>query len=98
MAVEVLVSSSFVSGVWLLFLQTQIEVPTSYADSGVYTFSRVFRASQSIEDVFHSTLPIVMDCALGVNGAILVRFLCFDCAVSILLFSSNYTTAHCLTL
>ena len=72
---EALAPSFFVTRFWLLYLQTQIEVPTSYADSGVYTFSRVFRASQSIEDVFHSTLPIVMDCALGVNGAILVRSL-----------------------
>lgn len=53
--------------------QTAVEVPTSYADSGVYKFSRVFPANSPLNDVFVATLPIIMDCMHGVNGAILVR-------------------------
>ena len=60
--------------------QDSVEIPTSYADSGLYRFSRVFSSNYAIEDVYHAALPVVVDCIHGVNGAILVRAFLFAAA------------------
>lgn len=67
-----------VSLLWLFEFppQTEVEVPTSYADSGVYSFTRVFPAHTPTSDVYHAVLPIVIDCASGVSGAVLVSGTC----------------------
>jgi hypothetical protein len=55
--------------------QDSIEIPTSYADSGLYRFAHVFQPQDSIEKIFQSVLPVVLDCVNGVNGAIVVGLL-----------------------
>ena len=49
---------------------------TSYADSTLYPFTKVFRAPHLCDDVFQPLLPVVLDCINGVNGAIVVCKAC----------------------
>lgn len=69
------------NGGGLLARQTTVEIPTSYADSGLYRFSQVFPSTYTNEEVYSAVAPLVAACAEGVNGTILVRCCWFDCAL-----------------
>jgi hypothetical protein len=52
--------------------QATVEVETSYADSGVYKFDRVFDSAFSLEDVYLSVSEVVAAAFNGTTGTIMV--------------------------